>query len=199
MRPRPFANLKTYRPPKEIPRRGPPGRLHLQYSTRKSGACAGEGLGGGGPRGTGLSLRGGSLRGLLQWGESNGPVPPRASLTVGILSGEGIQAYGAPIPAGKQSLAAGVRGICRFVFRGSAWSALFIPEKFVPGIAVSLAAVAAVGFFLHVYFFFAVGEQIGAGGRHCLQGRGGIGAFCRLHVLTSYQNKIMLIWLGLTS
>ena len=61
---------KHIRPPKEIPRRGPPGRLHLQYSTRKSGACAGEGLAGGGPRGTGLSLRGGALQGLLQRWES---------------------------------------------------------------------------------------------------------------------------------
>ena len=46
---------KTHPPPKEIPRRGPPGRLHLQYRMRKSGACAGEGLGGGGPRGPDLS------------------------------------------------------------------------------------------------------------------------------------------------
>ena len=47
-----------------------PDRLHLQYRMRKSGACAGEGLAGGGPRGTGLSLRGGALQGLLQRWES---------------------------------------------------------------------------------------------------------------------------------
>ena len=65
---RPSANLKTYRPPKEIPRCGPPGRLHLQYSTRKSGACAGEGLAGGGLEG-GLSGGGQPLQGLLPWWE----------------------------------------------------------------------------------------------------------------------------------
>ena len=48
---RPSANLKTYRPPKEIPRRGPPGIPYLQYCTRKSGACAGKGLAGGGLEG----------------------------------------------------------------------------------------------------------------------------------------------------
>ena len=51
MRPRPFANLKTYRPPKEIPRREPPGVPYLQYSTRKSGVCAGEGWAGEAPEG----------------------------------------------------------------------------------------------------------------------------------------------------
>ena len=129
MRPRPFANLKTYRPPKDLPRRGPPGRLHLQYSTRKSGGLRRGGLGGGGPRGTGLSLRGGSLRGLLQRWESNRRVPPRSSPTVGILTGEGIQAYGALIPAGKQSLAAGVRGICRFVCRGALGQLFLFPKN----------------------------------------------------------------------
>ena len=67
---RPPTPSKFHPSPKETPRRGPPGRLHLQYSKRKSGACAGEGLGGGGPRGTGHSLRGGFLQGLLQRWES---------------------------------------------------------------------------------------------------------------------------------
>ena len=55
--------------PKEIPRRGHPGVPYLQYSMRLLGVRAGEGLGGGGPRGNSLSLRGGSLQGLF-FGES---------------------------------------------------------------------------------------------------------------------------------
>ena len=51
MQPRPFANLKTSPPKKEIPRRGPPGVTDSQYSMRKSGACAGEGHAGGGLEG----------------------------------------------------------------------------------------------------------------------------------------------------
>ena len=76
-------------PPKVIPRRRPPGIPSLQYSARKSGVCAGEGLGGGGPRGTGLSLRGGSLQGLSQRHLS---LPPGASaaFSAGKLPGAGI-------------------------------------------------------------------------------------------------------------
>ena len=48
---RPSAYLKNTSALKEIPRRGPPGRLHLQYSTRKSGACAGEVWAGEAPEG----------------------------------------------------------------------------------------------------------------------------------------------------
>ena len=47
---------KIHPPPKEIPRRGPPGIPYLQYRMHFWGPCAGEGLGGG-PRGTGLSER----------------------------------------------------------------------------------------------------------------------------------------------
>ena len=42
-------------PPKRNSPARAPGIPYLQYRMRKSGACAGEGLGGGSPRGTGLS------------------------------------------------------------------------------------------------------------------------------------------------
>ena len=120
---------KFHPSPKEIPRRGPPGVPYLRYSTRKSGGLRRGGLGGGGPRGTGLSLRGGSLRGLLQRGESNRPVPPRSSPTVGILTGEGIQAYGALIPAGRQSLAAGAGASVVLCFGGALGQLFLFPKN----------------------------------------------------------------------
>ena len=64
----PSANLKTSPPKKEIPRRGPPGRLHLQYRMRKSGGLRRGRSRRGRLGGTGLSLRGGSLQGLLLQG-----------------------------------------------------------------------------------------------------------------------------------
>ena len=51
-----------------------PGVVYLQYRMRKSGGCAGEGLGGGGPRGPGLAEKAcragrGQLAGWMQMSE----------------------------------------------------------------------------------------------------------------------------------
>ena len=60
---RPPAPPKFSPPTREIPRRGPPGGdFAIQYA--KNGGLAPGKVSPGGPRGTGLSLRGGSLQGL---------------------------------------------------------------------------------------------------------------------------------------
>ena len=62
-----IAHCKLFHPPlKEIPRCRPPGIPYFAIPYAWMGACAGEGLAGGGPRGTGLSRGGGSLQGLSQ-------------------------------------------------------------------------------------------------------------------------------------
>ena len=64
---------KSHPPTRKIPRREPPGVPYLQYSTRKSGACAGEVLARGGLEGTASPKEAAPPRSFL-W-----RIPPRVS------------------------------------------------------------------------------------------------------------------------